>query len=344
MPAPPAGIFSALSVGYDHSCGIREDATLACLGDNTNGRATPPAGTFGTLSLGDSHSCAVRSNGAVACWGSNASGQVSPLPAAVTQPAAEVAPRGLEFPRQPQSTVSAAQEVTVSNVGAADLVIVGESFQGTSAADFFIGASTCRGSLPGGATCSIWVHFAPQAKEESAALLVLDTNATPATYEVELRGRAEPLPQGPTGPAGSTGPTGPNGADGTDGTNGTDGSNGDAGQPGPTGAQGPIGPQGPKGDPGAGVIGAKVSCKEAKVRRGTVRVRCTLKLAVARHVRAARVTVTRAGRVVARGTGLASRGTVRIRLPAGVRRGSLRVVTIDPTGRLRETRARIHRR
>jgi len=163
-------------------------------------------------------------------------------------------------------------------------------------------------------------------------LLVLDTNGTPATHEVELRGRAEPLPQGPAGPAGpagSTGPTGPNGADG---------------QTGPTGANGPIGPQGPKGDPGAGVTGATLSCKKAKVRRGTVRVRCTLKLAVTAQVRAARVTVTRAGRIVARGTGLASRGTVRIRLPAGVRRGSLRVVTIDPTGRVRETRTRIHRR
>ena len=36
---PPAGIFTAVSAGYDHSCGIREDATLACVGDDAAGRA-----------------------------------------------------------------------------------------------------------------------------------------------------------------------------------------------------------------------------------------------------------------------------------------------------------------
>ena len=69
-----------------------------------------------------------------------------------------------------------------------------------------------------------------------------------------------------------------------------------------------------------------------------MRVRCTLKLAVASHVRAAQITVTRKGRVVARGAGLASRGRVRIALPAAVRGGSVRVVTIDRAGRLRGDR------
>jgi antitoxin (DNA-binding transcriptional repressor) of toxin-antitoxin stability system len=75
-----------------------------------------------------------------------------------------------------------------------------------------------------------------------------------------------------------------------------------------------------------------------------VRVKCTLRLAVAAHVRAARVTVSRHGRPVARGTGLARRGSVRIALPAGVRGGRLRVVTIDRDGRLRATRTRVARR
>ena len=75
----------------------------------------------------------------------------------------------------------------MTNVGAADLLIVGERFTGKAAGDF-VGASTCRGPVPGGETCSLWIHFAPHAKEESTAMLVLNTNATPATYEVELRG------------------------------------------------------------------------------------------------------------------------------------------------------------
>ncbi len=336
---PPAGIFTAVSAGYDHACGIREDATLACVGDDAAGRATPPAGTFRSLSAGYSHSCAVRSNGAVACWGSNASGQVSPIPAALTRPAAAVGPKGLEFPTQPQSTVSAPQEVTVTNTGAADLEITGESFSGPAASDFFVGASTCRRPLPARETCSLWVHFAPHSKEVAKAQLVLGTNATPATYEVELSGSVGPLPQGPQGP---TGPSGADGADGANGTNGTNGAKGANGAAGATGQAGATGPRGPKGDTGAGLTGATISCKRAKVRRKRVRVRCTLKLAVTSRVRAARITVTRKGRVVARGAGLARHGRLRIPLPEAVRGGSVRVVTIDRTGRLRATRRSVH--
>jgi hypothetical protein len=74
-----------------------------------------------------------------------------------------------------------------------------------------------------------------------------------------------------------------------------------------------------------------------------VRVKCTLKLAVGARVRAARFTLSRGGRVVARGSGLASHGRVRIRLPMGVRGGRIRVVTIDSSGRLRATRTTIGR-
>ena len=65
--------------------------------------------------------------------------------------------------------------------------------------------------------------------------------------------------------------------------------------------------------------------------------KCTLKLAVTSRVRAARVTVIRRGRVVARVTGFARGGSVQIRLPAGVRGGKLRVRTIDGAGRIRTT-------
>ena len=333
----PAGWFSAISAGFDHSCAIRTDGTLACVGEEHEGRATPPAGTFRALSVGDSHACAVRSNGAVACWGSNGSGQVTALPVDLTRTAADVGPRGLEFPTQPRSTVSAPQEVTVTNAGTADLVVLGESFTGGGANDFFVGASTCRAPLPGGETCRLWIRFAPQGKEDSRATLVVTTNATPASYEVDLRGLAGALPQGDPGQPG---------ADGTDGTNGT---NGAAGPPGPVGAAGPqgtggpAGPQGPKGDAGAGLAGAKITCKRAKVRRGRVRVVCTLTLAVATQVRAARVSLTRHGRLVARGTGLATRGRVRIQLPAGVTQGRLRVVTIDRAGRLRTATRSVRR-
>ena len=193
VPAPAAGIFTAISNGYDFACGLRSDQTLYCHGDDASGRATPPAGTFRSLSAGYSHACAVRTNGAVACWGSNASAQVSPIPSALTQPAGEVAPGQLAFAAQTKSTVSAPQMVSVTNRGAADLQILGESFNGPAADDFFIGASTCRGPLPGGQTCALWVRFAPQGEGSRTATLTLATNATPTTYAVTLSGTAVPV-------------------------------------------------------------------------------------------------------------------------------------------------------
>jgi hypothetical protein len=340
LPPVPGGAFHALSSGYDHSCAIRADDTLACWGVEVDGRTAPPAGTFRELSTGDSHACGVRSNGAVACWGSNASGQVGPIPTSLTEPAAEVSPTGLEFTGQPETTVSAPQEVTVTNFGAADLRITGESFGGDAPGDFFVGASTCRGPLPGGESCSLWVRFAPQTTEkerERAATLLLHTNDASGTHEVRIVGLADGLPQGPPGAPGAGGDDGAPGADGADGAAGL------PGQRGPAGTQGPAGPRGPKGDPGAGLTGARISCKRARVRRRAVRVRCTLKLTVAAHIRGARVTVTKGGRRVAQGAGFARNRRVAIRLPRGVRSGRVRVVTIDGDGRRRTTRVSIRR-
>ncbi len=241
MPTPPAGIFGELSVGYDHTCAIRNDQTLACLGAvNTDGRATPPAGTFGALSVGDAHGCAVRTNGAVACWGSNAQGQVHPVPAVLTQAVGQVS-GGLDFAAQAEGTVSAPQEVTVTNAGSADLQIAGQSFRGAAEKDFFVGASTCLEPVPGGGTCTLWVRFSPQGEKdrEREAALILDTNAAPAQYEVRLLGIATGLPQGPPGAQGPAGPAGPAGEQGPAGPTGPQGT------PGATGAQGPARPSGP---------------------------------------------------------------------------------------------------
>jgi hypothetical protein len=188
VPTPAAGIFTAISGGYDFACGLRNDQTLYCHGDDAAGRATPPAGTFRSLSAGYSHACGVRTNGAVACWGSNGFAQISPIPASLTQPTAEVTPATLAFGAQPKSTVSAPKMVSVTNRGAADLQILGESFAGPAADDFFVGASTCHGPLPAGQTCALWVRFAPQGEASRIATLTLATNASPVSYAVALSG------------------------------------------------------------------------------------------------------------------------------------------------------------
>jgi len=341
-PATPTGTFGGLSAGYDHNCAIRSDSSLACWGENPHGESSPPPGAYTALSLGSFHGCAVATDGGVACWGANNSGQVSPIPLILTQPIATVSPGDLEFASQPLTTVSAPQEVNILNEGARALEVAGESFTGANADDFLISASTCRGRLPGGETCKLWVRFAPssQGGEKRHATLVLDTNATPASYEVALAGVAGKLPSGDPGPAGTPGQPGPAG------NTGATGAPGSSGPPGPTGqrgATGPTGPAGPKGDPGAGLTRATITCRPAKVRRGKVHVKCTLKLAVDARVRAARITLSRGGHIVARGSGLASHGRIRIRLPKGVRSGRIRVVTIDNSGRLRATHTSIRR-
>ena len=95
-----------MSAGFEHTCGVKTDGTLACWGDNSQGRAspptgtftqvtaglptylrdpvgrhggvlggrhvgqaTPPGGTFTQVSAGDFHTCGVRTDGTLACWG-----------------------------------------------------------------------------------------------------------------------------------------------------------------------------------------------------------------------------------------------------------------------------------
>ena len=77
---PPAGFFSAVSAGGDHTCAIRRDTGLvACWGLDDQGQATPPLGFFSTVSAGGDHTCAIRRDtGLVACWGLDDQGQATP--------------------------------------------------------------------------------------------------------------------------------------------------------------------------------------------------------------------------------------------------------------------------
>ena len=74
---PPAGTFSQVSAGGQHTCGLETDATLACWGANGFGQAAPPAGTFNRVSAGYEHTCALRTSGYWTCWGANSHGQLN---------------------------------------------------------------------------------------------------------------------------------------------------------------------------------------------------------------------------------------------------------------------------
>ena len=66
---PDEGDFTAVAVGWDHSCGIRRDRTVSCWGDNARGQAAPPDGEFVALAAGRSHTCGIDARQEIVCWG-----------------------------------------------------------------------------------------------------------------------------------------------------------------------------------------------------------------------------------------------------------------------------------
>lgn len=94
-PVPVAGglVFTSLTAGNRHTCGLTAGGTAYCWGDNADalvGDGTtvnrlvpaPVAGglTFSRISAGRFHTCAVATSNLAYCWGNNFSGQVGSGP------------------------------------------------------------------------------------------------------------------------------------------------------------------------------------------------------------------------------------------------------------------------
>ncbi|MCY4133799.1 MAG: hypothetical protein OXG30_02650, partial [bacterium] len=84
----PAHAFTAITVGWVHSCGIRADSTAVCWGDNSDGQADAPAGAFTAIAAGQYQSCGIRADSTAVCWGRNDAGQADALAGAFTAIAA----------------------------------------------------------------------------------------------------------------------------------------------------------------------------------------------------------------------------------------------------------------
>lgn len=69
-PTATAAGFISLSGGGEHACGLLNDGSIACWGENGKGQASPPSGEFTGLVSGASYSCGLRVDGTVVCWGS----------------------------------------------------------------------------------------------------------------------------------------------------------------------------------------------------------------------------------------------------------------------------------
>jgi len=96
---------------------------------------------------------------------------------------ASVSPTSLSFSNQPLLSVSAAQQVTLTNVG--DFAV---NLSGISATGDFIQTNNCGTSVAAGASCAVSVTFAPTSVGARAGTLTFSDNASGNPQTVGLTG------------------------------------------------------------------------------------------------------------------------------------------------------------
>ena len=66
------GFWEKVTVGRDHSCGLRQDGRVVCWGGNSAGQCDVPEGlVFTEVSAGYKHTCGLLEDGTPRCWGMN---------------------------------------------------------------------------------------------------------------------------------------------------------------------------------------------------------------------------------------------------------------------------------
>jgi len=117
-----------------------------------------------------------------ACGGGG--GSSSPPAAA---PGISVSPSPLAFPAQTVVTPSAAQVITVTNSGNAELSVTGVTVTGANAAGFSQ-TNTCTSNVAPGATCAISVTFTPTVGGAASAAINIASNASASPTVVPVSG------------------------------------------------------------------------------------------------------------------------------------------------------------
>jgi len=134
---------------------------------------------FGTTVYGGDSSCQ---------FGCGIVFEVSP---ATSAPAVTLSPTSLDFGQVPVNTESAAQPVTVTNTGAANLIFAAGAvtLEGADPSDFTITADSCSGqTVTPNNPCSVSVAFSPNAAGSETGSLVFTDNASDSPQSVALSG------------------------------------------------------------------------------------------------------------------------------------------------------------
>ena len=197
------------------------------------------------------------------------------------------------FSPQTIGTVGPGRTLTFTNNGEAPLPNGRTSLTGD---DWVVAHDGCTSPVPQGGSCSVSVKFAPQGEGDRAGSLALAGRGSTATVTLGGSGQAAPAAPGPQGPQGPAGPPGP---------------------------QGPAAPTAP--------APTKVTCAAPRIKKGKVRVRCSLKAPAGSAVS---MRLLRGKKVLARARGTGSGGTLKLALAIrkGARKGGHSVETTIGTG------------
>jgi hypothetical protein len=99
-----------------------------------------------------------------------------------------VSPPTLNFGTVSLGNTSAAQDVTVTNVGTATVTFTGTAFAGVAAADYLISSNTCGATLAAGANCTISIEFQPTKNGTRNAKLNIKNNGGGSPSSVSVTG------------------------------------------------------------------------------------------------------------------------------------------------------------